>query len=230
MVTTPFISKKNESTLGVALGGGQFASVVNAQAVYNPAKRITLMANYFRYFDRYDPSRYTDEMGIQICKLQYLEAGGGGWLHFEDERFRIGCLAGAGIGQAYNDFGLSRITSLRYRKAYLQPTFTFKGKQLRFGLASRLCYLGFGNGSVDTGIPDDALQALLNIDANSPFFLTETGVNIGVHAKALIISLNFVGGQVRGLNRNLDYGFNLFTTSTGITFDLNQLFGKQSKN
>lgn len=230
MVMTPFIDKKNESTLGIALGGGQFASVVNAQAAYNPAKRITLAAGYFRYYDRFEPSRFDDEMGPQLCKLQYLEAAGGGWLNFEDERLRVGCLLGAGIGQAYNDFGFGGITNLHYKKAYLQPTFVFKGKVFRFGMASRLCYLGYGKGMINTGIPSDELQSLVNIEADGPFFLTETGMNVGVKAKAVTISFNFAGGQVQGKNREVDYGFDLFSMSTGLTFNLQQLFGKQSGN
>ncbi len=229
MVMVPYTTQKHEAVVGVNLGGELITSSMNIYAAYNPWKRITLSGSYYRYFDRYKTFSFAGPSDENSCLIQYGDMAASGWHQFDDERLRIGCLLGGGFGRVKNDYGFATVTQLNYNKVFLQPTFAYKGKYLRWGIGSRLSHLGYDKGSVNTGIPTEDLNALLLLDQNAPFLLMENGVDFGLNIKAVTMSWNLTVGQFLGATKSLDYNFDMAEVNFGLAFDLHQLFGKKQK-
>lgn len=230
MVTVPYTTEKHEATVGISLGGEMITSSMNIYAAYNPSKRITLIGSYYRYFDRYKAFSLAGLGDENSCLIQYGDIAASGWHQFDDERLRIGCLLGGGLGKVKNDYGFATVTQLNYNKVYIQPTFAYKGKYLRWGIGSRISHLGYGKGSVNTGIPIEDLNAILLLDQNAPFFLMENGVDFGLNIKAVTLSWNLTVGQYLGTTKSLDYNFDMAKLNVGLAFDLHQLFYKKYKS
>ena len=158
LVVTPYIVEKNESTLSANLGGFFFVYNVDFQAAYNPLKNVTVMANYFRANNEFTLSGVDYEK--QYYRIQYLEGAAGGWLPLFNASCYLGGFFGGGSGGVRNDYGISRLSKLSYSKAFLQPTFIYKGPVFRFGFATRLSKLMYQKGSINSGIPAEDLEKL----------------------------------------------------------------------
>jgi hypothetical protein len=224
-VQTPFIAQKNEATALVSLGGLPYATNIDVQAAYNPVKHVTLMANYFRMYNKFSGSNLNET--TEVNKLQYLEGGIGGWVPFEDEHLRLGVILGLGNGRVNNKYEAFRYTKLRYTRAFLQPTFIYLSEYFSFGFGTRLAHLSYKSGDIDASIPAEELDYLVQIEERNPFFLIESGINIGAHLKPVTWSLSIVRGGMSSSDNYTSYRFDLTNISMGLSLDLHGLKKKQ---
>lgn len=220
LVATPYISEKGATSVSAHLGG-LVSNNLDFQAAYNPAKQLTVMVNGFSSRRTYNQLDSTSTAPSH--RNFYLEGGIGKWAHLGDETLNAGLFCGAGQGYLRNDYGAGRLSKLQYQKLFLQPTIVYRSEIWRIGMATRFAYLNYNRGNIDRAIPVDDLVVLMRLEQRNPFFMMETGLNVGLSFKRVTFSLNVVRTTMFGQQNGNDLLFDLSNSSLGLTVDLYQI-------
>jgi hypothetical protein len=228
MVATPFIDQPKTGSIGVGLGGFFHSLSVDAQAAYNPWKRVTVTTSYFLYRNRFsETSAPTD---FQRNQVQHVEGALGGWLPFEHSRLRYGLFLGGGAGDVRNRYLTQKFVHLKYSRFFAQPCLTFKSNWFRLGMGVKVSRLTYGSGRVDVSIPEADLMALEKLDADGPYWLFETGINAGFTIKPVTLLFSYTQIRMEQGKNYQDYLFDPLNFTWGLSVDLDVFRRKKSQN
>lgn len=234
---TPYVPELKERHDAHIRGGLSFLSGyrgLDFQTAYSPFKNTGLMLNYMH--SRWgDGVNYSDTSSLPGVG-NFVELGLGHTVPVgRGNQFAFSLYGGYGIGFMRNNFIVDAvdvsgrplnkrnyIAALRYDRFFIQPAFTFQQGVFRATMLYRFCYLNYFYGNIDYNVPDqDELNAIRRIEALSPIFIREYGLQLGIHKKPLHITYNFTF-----VNPPEDVHFAKSNLSLTLGFDLNELWKK----
>ncbi len=204
------------------------------QSAYSPFKNTGVMVNYMH-------SRWGDGVGYSDTSSlpgigNFVELGLGHTMLFgTDKQFSFSAYAGYGIGFVRNNFIVEGFdvggrplgkrnyaATLRHDRFFIQPALNFSQGAFRATILYRFCYLNYFYGSIDYNVPDqEELNAIRRIEAASPIFMREYGIQLGIYKKPISIRYNFTF-----TNPPADVHFAKSNISITLGFDLNELWRK----
>jgi len=178
----PFLTKKQDASLGIGWGRGNNFSAVELQAAYSPLPHVAIMANYFGALDKNVRKRL--ENGTNFA---FGEAAVGVYEHFPKGAASL--FAGYGAGKLYSHYGFERTADFNLNRWFIQPGLSYQSDYFFAGLALRLSYLDYSRGIVSFSIEEQDLRYIQNIEKEGPMFLPEIGLQCGLNIKPAIIGI-----------------------------------------
>lgn len=212
----PFLQNQHDTKVNMGLIGGDEFNGWEANALYSPVKYTAVMLNHFQV----QHGRRSFEDNEDWGEGRLTEFAVGAYLPANE----INCFslfAGVGAGRVLNIYEYDGRADLRFRRWFVQPSFSAQGDWARFGLSFRLNRLEYTKGNITYDIGENHLRTIKNIEETTPIFVPEAGLSFGFGSRP--VWFNF------GFNFNLmpdkrDYGFAGTTASLGLQFDLDYLW------
>ncbi|MBV6442595.1 MAG: hypothetical protein DYG98_05190 [Haliscomenobacteraceae bacterium CHB4] len=181
----PAVQKQHDAIVSVAacdFRGTEF------QAAYSPLKYTALTYNYMKI-----PRSSQDDEKWGRGRLS--EAGTGAY--FGKFPWTVYLLGGYGGGFVENAYGYADGTfnhiksRLDFEQWFVQPGFVLQTRVVRLGLAVRRKWLHYYKGTIDVDkTPQGELNAISNIERESPLGFTELGVTVGIRLRPFTFSYN----------------------------------------
>jgi hypothetical protein len=208
-----------------AVSGDLFNSGLGGYGVAaagSPAPNTALAVRHFRLRGRETVPGFFEEYRVGVAR--YTEAMGGAYYPFS-ERNTGSLYIGYGQGRASNEYTEAALASLRYRRLFIQPGIYTQGRRIALGYSLRLIRLQHFTGEIDARIPTADLQAIQQIEQNTPYWIVESGFSAG---------LRFPGFQINAFLTQATPGNTevLFSDSAiGLSANLliQDLFSRRSK-
>ena len=192
---------------------------------YSPVRHLTLSSNFLRVNSSFTSNDFTGFSTYRYKTKGHLwEAAVGGYYPVGYGTFAV--YAGYGAGRMRHDYDLGRIADLRIARYFVQPSFTYKSKWFRLGLAFRLAGLHYPHADIDYRIEQNEIDVLRLIEADTPFFMTEFGGNIGFYIKPITIFAHGVLSTHPGWSA---YNFDATNIGAGIGIDIQDISFKKEK-
>jgi hypothetical protein len=234
---TPYVPALDQRHDTHVRGGVSFLSGyrgLELQTAYSPFKNTGVLLNYMH--SRWgDGANYADTSSLPGIG-HFVELGLGHQLTFgANQQFAFSAYGGYGLGFLRNNFfvdgtdvsgaplGKRNYTAvLRHNRFYIQPAITFKQGVFRATILYRFCHMNYYYGSIDYNVPDqEELNAIRRIEATSPIFMREYGIQLGIVKKPVSVTYNFTF-----VNPPADVHFAKSNLSVTLGFDLNELWKK----
>jgi len=216
MLNIPCLKQKGDAVLGLGWGRGSFFQALEIQGVYSPMNHLAFMANYFGA-----PEKNVRDQSETGTDFYLWEAAVGAYEKMPKGAATL--FAGFGSGNLFSTYAPDRTAAFALQRWFIQPGLSYRSNFFQAGLAIRLSRLVFNNGVVSYSIEAPYLQYIQNIEKDSPMFLPELGIQVGMRLKPLTINLN-----IASIFPNTDnWNFNRVNTGLSVLLDLS-LKGKKS--
>jgi hypothetical protein len=208
-----------------AVSGDLFNSGLGGYGVAaagSPAPYTALAVRHFQLRGRETVPGFFEEYRVGVAR--YTEAMGGAYYPLS-ERNTASLYVGYGQGRASNEYTEAVLASLRYRRMFIQPGIYTQGRRIALSYSLRLIRLQHFTGEIDARIPAADLQAIQQIEQNTPYWIVESGFSAG---------LRFPGFQINAFLTQATPGNTevLFSDSAiGVSANLliQELFRRRSK-
>jgi len=208
MLNIPCFAQKGDATVGLGWGRGVVFQALEIQAAYSPIPHLAVMVNYFAPREKYVRNR--SAIGTDF----YLWEGAIG-IYEKIPKGAASLFAGFGSGRLFSNYGFDRVANFDLNRWFVQPGFSYRSNFFQAGLALRLSHLTYKSGVVSYSIEAPDIQYIQNIEKNSPIFLPELGLQIGMRLKPLVISLNIASI----FPNTSSWNFNRLNTGLSIALD-----------
>lgn len=183
MLNIPCLKEQGDFNLNIGWGRGIVFQALEVQTTYSPLPHFAVMANYFG--PRNKSARDKFEIGTDF----YLwEVGIGAYE--KTPKGSASIFAGYGSGSLFSNFGGDRTADFDLQRLFIQPALSYRSNLFQAGLALRLSRVYYQSGVIAYSIDQQYLQYFKQIEKDSPLFLPELGIQIGMRIKPVTLSLN----------------------------------------
>lgn len=182
-VAIPNLTHRFDASIGIGIGRGEWLRSKELQLSFSPVKHVALVANAML-----SGSKSVREHREQGSAYQFWEAGLGVYQPYK--KGSVSLLAGIGQGELENTHELNRQSAFSTRRWFVQPGISYQDDYFVGGVAFRINRLEYLGGETDFAIDEYDLKAIRAIEANSPFFLPELGLQAGMHFRPLSVKIH----------------------------------------
>lgn len=209
----PSVTEKGDASLSIGWGRGGVFQALELQAVYSPLPHVAFMANYFG-------ARDNDVRKKRITGTDFYLWETAVGVYEKAPKGAASLFAGFSSGNLYSNYGADRTAEFGIKRLFIQPGLNYRSNYFQAGLALRLNYLMYQHGVVSFAIDEPYIRYIQNLEKDSPIFLPELGIDVGMRLKPVTISIYIIS-----VFQNTDnWGFNRINTGLSIALDL----GKKS--